>query len=179
MPFASDPVVRCLPDGITFELVDPVAYRGTRETWHIPAGFRTDFATIPTFVSWLIAKLGAYSIAAILHDCFCVWLAQTYRTGVRPLVSARDTDAIFRRVMREAGVDLLTRWLVWTGVRWGALANPARREGWHRDAPLVLLISLLALPFVLPPSVLIGITLGLKRLLVVLLRVDSSPVTKG
>ena len=57
--------------------------------------------------------------------------------------------------MREAGVPVLRRWLMWTGVRWGALTDPARRPGWLVSAPGVLAISALAAPLVLPPAVLI------------------------
>jgi hypothetical protein len=55
--------------------------------------------------------------------------------------------------MRESGVPVLRRWLMWAGVRWGALANERRRAGWAFSAPGVLAISLLAAPLVLPPAV--------------------------
>lgn len=148
MPFAYDPVVICRPDGVTFELVYRVVYEGKDDHWVIPAEFKTDFATIPAIVSWAIPKLGAYTQAAIVHDYFCSVGIQSGE------ISARDTDAVFRRIMREGNVDVVTRWLVWTGVRWGALFNPVRRPGWHRDAPAVLGISLLAAPVVVPASVL-------------------------
>lgn len=60
-------------------------------------------------------------------------------------ISSRDADGLFRRIARESGAGLLLRWLLWTGVRWGALANPARRADWGRDAPAVTAISLLLL----------------------------------
>jgi hypothetical protein len=46
---------------------------------------------------------------------------------------------------------------MWTGVRWGALADtdPRRRRGWLLSAPGVLAISALAAPLVLPPSLLV------------------------
>lgn len=62
-----------------------------------------------------------------------------------PLADSHETDSIFRRIMREEDVDPLRRWVMWTGVRWGALANPARREGWLKDSPKVLGITLLLL----------------------------------
>ncbi|WP_324278231.1 hypothetical protein [Blastococcus brunescens] len=50
--------------------------------------------------------------------------------------------------MREAGVPVLRRWLMWAGVRWGALTSERRRSGWLMSAPGVLAITLLAAPLV-------------------------------
>jgi hypothetical protein len=44
-------------------------------------------------------------------------------------------------VAREGDAGLLTRWALWVGVRWGALANPHRRPGIGPDLPLMLLIT--------------------------------------
>lgn len=165
MPFAPlDPMVHVEPDGRTFSLAETVAYDGKDERFVIPAEFSTDFASIPAVVEWAIPKLGAYTQAAIVHDWFCVELAKAHRSpttylvqtdrGISrtPPVSPRDADAIFRRIMREGGTDFVTRWLVWTGVRWGALGNKARRAGFLRDLPLVLLVSVLVLPVLLLPA---------------------------
>ena len=88
----------------------------------------------------------------MLHDFGCVSLLY----GTCPL-SSRDVDGLFRRVVREEQAldkfrgplhrtrDLVVRWLLWTGVRLGALANPNRRPGWWRDAPAVAAISALTL----------------------------------
>lgn len=154
MPFTSDPIVSVAPDGGTFTVQKDLVYRGHEGSWTIPAGFATDFASIPALVAWAIPKLGVYTRAAIVHDYFCVSLAEAYKRHTIPPVAPRDADGIFRRIMREDGVDILTRWLLWAGVRWGAVANPARRSGWLEDAPAVLAISLLASPVVLPASLL-------------------------
>lgn len=164
MPFVrDDPTVRVLTGGCTFKLLDRVAYNGAEDSWQVPAGFRTDFASIPSIVAWLVPKLGIYTLAAIVHDYFC---ALGIALG---LITSRNADKVFRRMIREAGDetgtdDPVLRWLIWTGVRWGALVNPVRRPGWHRDAPLVLLITLLALPFVLPPVLFAGLALLIKAL---------------
>ena len=65
-------------------------------------------------------------------------------------ISAVDADGLFRRSMRELGVPPVMRWLMWTGVRWGALGNPVRRKGWWRTGAGVLLLTALALPLALP-----------------------------
>jgi len=136
-------------DADRWSLVDDLVYQGRWERFVVPAGFRTDFATVPRVVTWLVPRFGAYTLAAILHD----WLvSEGLRTGV---VTSRQADGIFRRVMRESGVPVLRRWIMWAGVRWSALTEEDRRPGWVFSAPGVLAISLLAAPLVLPPAVVI------------------------
>ena len=149
MPFQPGSLTVRRIDAERWVLVDPLVYLGDRDRFVVPAGFRTDFASVPRPVTWLVPRFGAYTPAAILHD----WLVtEGLRTKV---VSPREADGIFRRVMRESGVPVLRRWLMWAGVRWGALANERRRPGWVVSASGVLAISLVAAPLVLPPAVLI------------------------
>lgn len=149
MPFATPSLTLRSVDANTWELVEPLGYRGRWQEFVVPAGFRTDLATVPRVVVWLIARTGRYTRAAVLHD----WLVTE---GIRSAaVTSREADGLFRRVMRELGVPVLRRWLMWTGVRWGALTDPLRRTGWGHSAPGVLAISLLAAPLVLPPALLI------------------------
>ncbi len=70
-------------------------------------------------------------------------------------MTSREADGIFRRAMRELDVPVARRWLMWTGVRWGALTSPLRRPGWAASAPGVLGISVVAAPVVVPPGLLI------------------------
>ena len=154
MPFESpDLVVRRL-DAETWAVVHPLVYRGDRDRFVVPAGFGTDFATVPRLVSWLVPRFGVFTLAAVLHDWLCT---EGITSGV---VTSREADGLFRRVMREQGVPVLRRWLMWCGVRWGALASSLRRPGWLHSAPGVLGISLLAAPVVVPPAVLIALALA-------------------
>lgn len=147
MPFRAGEVVVRRRGDETWELVEHLVYEGRHDQFVVPAGFVTDFATVPRVVVWLIPRFGRYTPAAILHD----WLIDVAIPA--GLVTSRDTDGLFRRVMRELGVPALRRWLMWVGVRWGALANPARRAGWWRDAPAVLALSVLVAPIVAPAAV--------------------------
>ena len=154
MPFDSPALtVRRIADE-EWEVVEPLTYRGRRDAFVVPAGFRTDFASVPRLAIWLFPRFGRYTPAAVLHD----WLTDVGITA--GAVSARDADGLFRRVMRELGVPPVRRWLMWTGVRWGALANPVRRPGWWRDAPRVLALSVLAAPLVVPPAAAIALALA-------------------
>jgi len=63
--------------------------------------------------------------------------------------------------MRESKVPLMKRRIMWAGVRWGALGTKSgRRRHWWKDAPAVLLWSLVALPIVAPPAVVILVALA-------------------
>lgn len=149
MPFLPGSLTVRRVDADHWALVDDLVYRGRWDRFVVPAGFRTDFASVPRPVTWLVPRFGVYTLAAILHD----WLVtEGLRTRV---VTSRQADGIFRRVMRESGVPVLRRWLMWAGVRWGALADERRRRGWVLSAPGVLAISLLAAPLVLPPALFI------------------------
>jgi hypothetical protein len=149
VPFEPGPLTVRRVDADRWTLVDALVYRGRSQQFVVPAGFRTDFATVPRVVAWLVPRFGTYTLAAILHDWLCT---EGIRSGA---VTSREADGIFRRVMRESGVPVLRRWLMWAGVRWGALADARRRSGWVFSAPGVLAISLLAAPLVVPPAVVI------------------------
>ena len=153
MPFESDSVTVRSKDDDTWTVVEPLVYRGRDQVFVVPRDFATDFATVPRAVVWLIPRFGRYTLPAILHD----WLVTE---GLRQrIVSPRDADGIFRRSMRELGVPVVRRWLMWTGVRWRALGHPERRRGWVLSAPAVLAITALAAPVVAPPALLILVAL--------------------
>jgi hypothetical protein len=153
MPFATGPVLMYVGAG-QYRTVGPTVYVGSGDIFQIEPDFPTDLASVPRLFWGLLPPSGAYERAAVLHDWLCVHLAKR-----DCIVSARDADGIFRRVMREAGVGLVTRWAMWAGVRWGALFNPARRAGWWKDAPAVLAITLLEL------AVVVGLIAGLHELI--------------
>lgn len=156
MPFTHGPVLvyagagRYVTSGIT-------EYVGSSDRFRIDDGFPTDLASVPRIFWALLPPHGAYERAAVLHDWLCVELAKAHRDRRPPMVSSRDVDGLFRRVVRECGSGPATRWLLWCGVRWGALFNPARRAGWWRDAPAVLAVTGLAL------SAAAGLVFGLDR----------------
>ena len=136
-------------------------YEGAVENFVVPAGFITDFATVPRFMRWLVGSYGPYTRAAILHD----WLLVSEIPAKR--ITSRDADGIFRRVMKEEEVRFGLRWLMWAAVRVAALFNPRRSHGrqFWRDAPVALFIGVVALPYVGPASLLALLTLIPIRLL--------------
>ncbi|MFC4373053.1 DUF1353 domain-containing protein [Nocardia halotolerans] len=130
------PVVEEL-DAKFWRLTEPLTYRGAVETFTVPAGFRTDFASVPRALVWLIPRYGDYTRAAILHDYLC-------RTGE---VGPADADGLFRRSLREAGVSVPRRWMMWAAVRLGS-----RLRGASVGAVLVwLLVAVPTLIFLAVP----------------------------
>jgi hypothetical protein len=130
----------------------PFSYQAKRELFTVPEGERTDFASVPRPFVWFIPTYGRYTKAAILHDHLC-------RLALESKISRRDADGIFRQAMRTSGVAFLRRWIMWAAVRWGAVITPVGRQGWLRDAWLVILTSLFVAPFVLPAATVIVLTL--------------------
>ncbi len=140
-------------DEKNWELVTSLTYQGSREMFVVPAGMVTDFASVPRSFVWFIPQYGRYTKAAILHDY--MW---RYRAA-EGLMRWIDADGIFRRAMRELDVAFLRRWIMWAAVRWGALLKPGGLQEWWREMPRVLLFTLVALPFVFFPGVLIFVKL--------------------
>ena len=172
MAFIEDTLAVERVDDRHWMLLRAMTYEGQRDKFRIPAGYKTDFASVPKILQWFAPSTGPYTQAAVLHDYLCDSLNEwgyvilPNRYDVYPLtldgvIASRDVDGLFRRVMREEGVPLALRWFMWTGVRWGALFNRRRRPGIGKDMPLVLLWSLLALPIVLPALLVILAGLGI------------------
>lgn len=167
--FQSDDLVvrRATPD--TWYLEHELIYYGKDDTIVVPAGYETDFASVPRIITWMVPKYGKYTMAAILHDYLCDAMNSRGYAEIRSkpsstsrefdVISSRDVDGLFRRIMREQGVPVLQRWIMWAGVRVGALLNHKRRPGVLRDLPLTALILLATAPFALIPV--LGILMAL------------------
>ena len=146
MPFVEGDIVVKQVGDKDFELVEPIVYQGRTQQFTVPVGFRTDLASVPRALVWLLPRYGRYTRAAILHDFL-------WQKGADVGVSRPDADGIFRRAMRELGVPFLRRWMMWAAVRW--VSGPGRQLA------LVLLVSVPALVFVAIPSVMITLWLVL------------------
>jgi Protein of unknown function (DUF1353) len=147
MPFLQGDVNVKQIDARQWQLVEPVRYAGRDESFTVPAGFRTDFASVPTVFVWLIPRYGVYTKAAILHDFLC---------EEHP-VSRSDADGIFRRALRELGVSVLRRWMMWAAVRAGGHWSGAGAGQWA----LWLLVAVPAAAFLALPAVVVTLWLAL------------------
>lgn len=167
----------------TWALTAPLVWTGQQgDTFTVPTGFVTDFATSPRFLHWLVLPYGAYTRAAVLHDYLLTELAQwsagimpaTTTGGVtyqlQPPANSRDCDGIFRVAMRDLGVPWAKRWTMWAAVRAASCFNSRRayRRQFAKDAPKVLGIALLVGPVILPGAIGVLISLGIVRIYTVL-----------
>ncbi|WP_316574044.1 DUF1353 domain-containing protein [Nocardia canadensis] len=140
------PVVEEL-DAKFWRLIEPLTYQGATQTFTVPAGFRTDFASVPRSLVWLIPRYGAYTRAAILHDYLC-------RTET---VSRADADGIFRRCLHEFAVSTPRRWMMWAAVRLGSRlrgATPGDLARW-------LVVALPSVVFLTVPVLVVTLALWL------------------
>lgn len=106
--------------GGRWKLLESFAYfhdKGMWGTWiDVPAGFVTDFASIPRmFWSWL-PKTGEYAKAAVVHD----WLYFAGHVKGVGAIERSFADEVFRDAMADLGVPGLRRKLMWLAVRLGA-----------------------------------------------------------
>lgn len=147
MAFVDGEVVVRQVDGKLWEVQESVTYKGRDGSFVVPPGFRTDFASIPRLVVWLIPRYGIYTRAAILHDFLC---------STRP-VSRADADGLFRRSMRELGVSVPRRWMMWAGVRAASGMSDADIRQWLWFA----IVAPPALLFVIIPAVVVQVFLTL------------------
>lgn len=136
MPFVSADVVVRQIDNTTWELREELVYQGRTDTFVLPVGFRTDFASVPRQLVWLLPRYGAYTKAAILHDHLWDLVDEA---GFDP----SDADGIFRRAMRELDVPFTRRWMMWAAVR--AASFVRSRGASLRSAGPVELAQLLAI----------------------------------
>jgi hypothetical protein len=140
-------------DAVNWRLTRELAYQASTQVFTAPAGMLTDFASVPRAFAWLIPRYGKYLPAAVIHD-------HLYRNEVKAgNITYRDADGVLRQAMRLLGVPFATRWVMWTAVRWAGLFRPDGWREWWRDAPLILVWTLLTLPVAVPGGLVVTVCL--------------------
>ena len=104
-------------NGQEFQLLRPIAYRHSegRRGFIVPAQcetFRTDLASVPGVLTWLVPRTGVFLPAAVLHDAL-VWPRRNY---LGPPVTRREADLVFRDALVELGTGRVRAWLMWSAV---------------------------------------------------------------
>lgn len=103
--------------GLPFTLLEPLVYISNVVTATpgkvgkitVPAGTKTDLASIPRFFWRVLPPIGKYDLAAVLHD----YLYQ--RNGV----SRQVADSVLLEAMEVCSVNRFQRWVIYSGVRVG------------------------------------------------------------
>jgi hypothetical protein len=163
MAFAGDVVVRELggDEGSRWRLEQPLTYRGRRDEFVVPAGFTTDFASVPQALTWLVPRYGRYTKAAILHDFL-------WRECAAGRFGWADADGLLRRAMRELDVPFLRRWLMWAAVRLACIATRDVRSLWQQGWVALVQLLTVAVPgiaFVAAPLVVVLVFTAVYQLL--------------
>ncbi len=99
-------------DGLNFVLIDPLIYeiKRTGQVVTVPAGFVTDFASVPWYARSVINVLGRHSIPAIVHD-YLYWEQRCTR---------EEADAILKEAMAEYESSTFDQKVVYYAVTYGA-----------------------------------------------------------
>ena len=122
--FKTPLIVEVMPSGKRFKLHFQFTYWWKRQYLEIcvPAGFVTDFASIPRVARILISKLGRYNKAAVIHDY--VYQTHTIRraNGVVFCFDRSMADQCFQDGMRDLGVAKWKYTLMYLAVRIGGWA---------------------------------------------------------
>lgn len=117
-------------DGCHAKLLQTLTYT-TLDGWTIsvPAGFPTDYASIPRLLTWLIPPRGVYNRPSFVHD-FLYHYAPVDPTTGRYCTQAR-ADSILREACENCDDRFTQRWAIYLGLRlggWVAWRNYRRQE---------------------------------------------------
>jgi len=147
MPFIGHNIIVEEIDARRWQLIHPVIYKTGRHEFTVPAGFKTDFASVPRAFIWLVPPYGKYTKAAILHDFLCK----------QPHFNRSQADAIFRRAMQELGVSFLRRWQMWAAVRAGARLKHTT----FKELCIWLIVAVPSLLFLAVPALVVLVWLAM------------------
>lgn len=86
----------------------------------VPVGYRTDLASVPWWIRWLLPPNGKYGKAAVIHDYLCTY-RQVMVNGVGVYITRAQCDAIFFEAMTVLKVPAWQKYPMYLAVR--AYAN--------------------------------------------------------
>lgn len=119
MPFLNSLIVEYVANQSKAGVIAPLDYQDDDGAiYTVPAGFLTDFASVPRLPFAYMIAGGRVPMASTLHDRLCA-------TGE---VSRKDADAIYKRAIRDEGSGAFIQSLMYAGVRIGAFLGIGRNE---------------------------------------------------
>ena len=98
--------------------VMPDEYGGNR-VW-LPAGLRTDLASVPRVLWALIAPFELSALAPLLHDVLYRGMGRLpldWQEGSVSILDRKQADQVFLTIMRQEGVNRVKRGMAYAGVR--------------------------------------------------------------
>lgn len=113
-------------DMLLWELVEPLCWQAANEAVEVPAGFITDFASIPPPLHLVLPRWGRYGRACVLHDYLCVRLdAEAPHPAA---LTRRRVDALFYDALIATGNARLLALAMWAAVRVDGVLAGLRRS---------------------------------------------------
>ena len=108
-------------------LDEPLVCQVDDELVIVPAGFVSDFASIPRIFWTLIGSPADFPEPAVLHDYMCRVGEGLKRRGLGYQYSWQEVHEIFRLALIEIGVNPVTTRIMWSAVYGNWLLRPDKR----------------------------------------------------
>jgi hypothetical protein len=119
--FLTDLDVKCINDG-AWRLDSPLCYQSDiLGKIEVPAGFDTDFASVPRVPVFFTLFGDRAHREAVLHDYL-------YRVDAVPTVDRAGADRVFLEAMAERGKGFMVRYAMYWGVRLGGWTAYHKRK---------------------------------------------------
>jgi len=119
------PLVVEYTDGEAYKIMQAFDYYVTSpeegDLIRVPAGFVTDFASIPRIFWNILPPTGKYGKAAVIHDYIYVMGGKI--PHATKVYTKLDADNIFRDAMQALGVNWFVRNIMYRAVRLGGRGN--------------------------------------------------------
>jgi hypothetical protein len=105
-----------------FEIIHPITVIvDSKDKFGIPAGFKTDLASIPGLARAIIPVVDSHLLAAVVHDFLYREVTQSWR-------GREFADTFFLRIMKETNVPKTQRVIIYSSVRAGGWASYQRSK---------------------------------------------------
>ena len=108
---------------------------------------RTDLASVPLPLRWLVSNYGVHTPAALIHD----WMIDKEPVPDRPL--PEFADRYFRFMLRDLGVRWIRRWMMWSAV---ALRTRWTKSPLYKALLAVWMLSAIAGIFAFVAGIVVG-----------------------
>lgn len=113
--FKTDLVLKSKLGHSSYTVYKDMVYSINGKELTVNKGFKTDLASVPWFVQWLVPRSGKHDEASVLHDAIYVSLRGLERGKLYK--NLKKADLIFYFAMKELGVNLIRRVSAYIGVR--------------------------------------------------------------
>ena len=102
----------------TWKLLSPFTYYMDGEYVRVPAGYVTDFATVPRILWGLVSPWGEYGRASVVHDYLCSdkKVTNTKTQEIR-ICTRKEADKIFLEAMKDLNVNVVVCYAMYFSVR--------------------------------------------------------------